>query len=200
MNLAKLAAIATIIAAVIGVWQFIERRTIESTVTSKLPGKEEIAASISSNLSKEKAGVQLSLDLHAYKGERNWLLAMYETAKAMPYASSKSDALKKVVKASLQTGDFNMAIIAAKESPYASTKAEMLDDIVAASVQSKENIGYAVVAADNMPYSSSKSVALDKIISAYEVFAKQTPKRGDKAVKPANKVNTVDRQVTPASR
>jgi hypothetical protein len=200
LNLAKLAAIATIIAAVIGVWQFIERRSIESTVTSKLPGKEEIAARISSSLSKERAGVQLSLDLAVYKGERNWLLAMYEAAKSMPYASNKSDALKKVVKASLQMGDFNMAIIAAKESPYDSTKAEMLDDIVAAAVQSKENIGYAVVAADNMPYSSSKSVALDKIISAYEVFAKQTPQRGDKAVKPANKVNTADRQVTPASR
>lgn len=200
MNLAKLAAIATIIAAVIGVWQFIERRTIESTLISKLPGKEEIAARISSSLSKEKAGVQLSLDLPAYKGERNWLRAMYEAAKSMPYASSKSDALKKVVKASLQTGDFNMAIIAAKESPYASTKAEMLDDIVAAAVQGKENIGYAVVAADNMPYSSSKSVALDKIISAYDVFAKQTTKRGDKTLKPANKVNTEDRQASPTSR
>lgn len=174
MNLSRLAAIATIIAALIAVWQFIEHRSPESSAVKKL-------------LNKEKAAIDLSLDLPVYKGERNWLLAMYQAAISMPYASSKSDALKKVVKASLQSSDFNMSIIAAKESPYSSTKAEMLDEIVNTAIRSKETVGYAVLAADNMPYSSSKSLALEKIISAYEVFAKEQPQTEKKSQEPANK-------------
>ena len=135
MNLYRLAAIATIIAALIAVCQFIEHRSTESSAVNKL-------------LNKEKAAINLSFDLPVYKGERNWLLAMYQAAISMPYASSKSDALKKAVKASLQSSDFNMAIIAAKESPYSSTKAEMLDEIVSTAIRSKETVGYAVVAAD----------------------------------------------------
>lgn len=91
----------------------------------------------------------------------------------MPYASDKSNALKRVVKAAIESDDFNMAIIAAKQSPYAATKAEMLDEVVMAAIKSKETKRYAVVAADNMPYSSSKSIALQKIVSAYETYAKQ---------------------------
>lgn len=159
----------------IAAWQFMERRSTDGSAINKL-------------LNKEKAAIDLTLDLPVYKGERNWLLAMYQAAISMPYASSKSDALKKVVKASIQSSDFNMAIIAAKESPYAATKAEMLDEIVSTAIQSKETVGYAVVAADNMPYSSSKSSALEKIINAYELFTKQqSPQSEKKSQEPANK-------------
>lgn len=174
MNVYRLAAIATIVATIIVVWQFIDRPHNESSAINNV-------------LSKEKAAIDLSLDLPVYKGERNWLLAMYETAVSMPYASSKSDALKKVVKASIQSRDFNMAIIAAKKSPYSSTKAEMLDEIVNAAILSKETIGYGVVAADNMPYSSSKSTALEKIINSYELFSKQQLESDKKHKEPANK-------------
>lgn len=168
MKLSTAAAIATIIGTVIVVLQY-----IDSPSTSRNANKTRIEKVFE----REKANIKLSLDLKVYKEERNWLLAMYEAAISMPYASTKSDALKKVVKASLEQKDYNMAIIAAKESPYASTKAEMLNDIVEHSIASKSTIGYALVAADAMPYSSSKSVALEKIISSYETFAKQQVKK-----------------------
>jgi len=98
---------------------------------------------------------------------------MYDAARAMPYASTKSDSLKKLVKASIAENDFNMAIIAAKDSPYSSTKAEMLDDIVNAAMPSEATVGYAVLAAENMPYSSSKAAALERIVNAYESFSKR---------------------------
>ena len=179
MSIYRLAAIGTIVVAVIAVWQFIEYPNNESRSIKKV-------------LSKEKAAIDLSLDLPVYKGERNWLLAMYEAAVSMPYASSKSDALKKVVASSIRSKDFNMAIIAAKESPYSSTKAEMLDEIVNATILSKETVGYAVVAADNMPYSSSKSSAFERIINALDGFSKQQLENKKKHNESANKANTAD--------
>lgn len=179
MSIYRLAAIATIIVAAITVWQFIDSPKNEARSVKKV-------------LSKERAAIDLSLELPVYKGKRNWLLAMYEAAVSMPYASSKSDALKKVVASSIRLKDFNMAIIAAKESPYASTKAEMLDEIVNAAILSKESIGYAVVATDNMPYSSSKSSALERIINAYEKFSKQELENKEKLKKSANKANAAD--------
>lgn len=175
MDLHRTAAIATILATAIAVWQFVGMAPSAGTA---LP----------SVLSEEKASIDLTLDVPVYKGERNWLLAMYEAAIAMPYSTSKSDALKKVVKACIQAGDFNLAVIAAKKSPYSQTKAEMLDEIVNAATLSKETIGYAVLAAENMPYSSSKASALERIIASYGTFSKKQEGKKAGETLPANKI------------
>jgi len=153
------------VAAVIAVWQFVgsPQNSVLSSNTPSLPAA----------IAKGVAVIDLTLDVPAYKGERKWLIAMYDAARAMPYASTKSDSLKKLVKASIAENDFNMAIIAAKDSPYSSTKAEMLDDIVNAAMPSEATVGYAVLAAENMPYSSSKAAALERIVNAYESFSKR---------------------------
>ena len=166
MDLHRLAAIATIIGTLFGVWQF-----FSSTQRSEM--------ALPNQLSREKAAIELTLDGPIYKNESNWLLAMYEAAIAIPYASTKSDALQKVVNTAIDNRDFNIAIIAAKSSPYSSTKADMLARIVEAAKTNKETIGYAVVAADNMPYSSSKADALSRIINSYELFSKNLPNRSD---------------------
>ena len=159
MNLQRLAAIATIIGTLIAAWQFLG-----------IPANNE--TSLPNQLAKEKAAISLTLDMPIYKGERNWLLAMYEAAIAMPYSSTKSDALQQVVNTAIENRDFNMAIIAANHSPYSSTKADMLNRIVDAAKTNIDTIGYAVIAADKMPYSSSKADALSRIISSYALFAK----------------------------
>lgn len=187
MKLSHIAAIATIIAAVVAVLQFINKPV--------QPSFKRDAPSVEKLIEREKADITLSLELDVYreKGERNWLFAMYEAALSMPYATSKSDALKKVVNVALESKDYNMAIIAAKHSPYATSKADMLKDIVSQAIKKKESVGYAVVAADLMPYSTSKSDAIKSILIAYEGFAKESQKsESNQPEKPANKANSAD--------
>ena len=160
MELQRIAAIATIIGTLFAGLQLFGNQTPAT------------AASVSA-LEKSAQSIDLSLKLPVYQGERKWLLAMFDAAKEMPYTSSKDDALKKVVGASIKVTDFNMAILAAKESPYASSKAELLTKIVDAAIGNKDTVGYAVVAANSIPYSSTKSDALAKIVSSYERFSQE---------------------------
>ncbi len=161
MNIYQLSALATIVAAIITVYQFVDTPTSKSTIAKHTTIEQII----------KKENIKLSLELPKYSGKDKWLLSMYNAAISMPYNSTKSDALKKVVKTSLKSNDFNMAIFAAKKSPYSSSKAEMLDLIVTSAIKSKDNIAYAVIASNLMPYSSSKNDALNKIMKAYESFA-----------------------------
>ncbi|EJO9870444.1 TPA: hypothetical protein ACGUS9_004318, partial [Vibrio vulnificus] len=163
MTLNRIAGVATIIAVIVTVIQFVAGNEIVQ-VDPKGEATELI-------IKKEKANVQLTLDLPEYSSTQNWLLAMYEAAISMPYASSKSDALMKVIDQSLKVEDYNMALIASLDMPYASTKAEGLGKVVSAAIVSKETIAYAVVAADKMPYASSKREALDKVVNAYASFS-----------------------------
>jgi hypothetical protein len=190
-NLYKLAAIATIVATIIAAWQLFDHRQIaSSSVNSKRVASETAVTTL---LDKEKAAINLSLDTPEYKGERNWLFEMYRTAQSMPYVESKSNALKRVVAVSLESGDFNMALIAAKESPYSTTEDELLNEIVSAAVQRKETIGYAALAADNMQYYASRDSALEKILGAYEQFSKQQqPRAGEQSQVPAKKPSAAD--------
>lgn len=176
LDLHRTAAVATIVATLIAVWQFVGAPHNSAQPPNFPP--------LTATLAKGTVALDLTLEAPAYKGERKWLVAMYDAARAMPYASTKSDALKKLVKASIAEKDFNMAIIAAKDSPYSSTKAEMLDDIVNAAMLSEPTVGYAVLAAENMPYSSSKAAALERIVNAYASFSKKK----DAQFLPANNV------------
>jgi hypothetical protein len=165
LNLNYITAIATIIATIFTVLQFFDINKVKTNENSPLV--------IEKSLEIEKSAITLSLNLPVYSGERNWLLLMYNAAISMPYASKKSESLKKLVKSSLDISDFNMAILAADESPYSSSKVEMLELIVETAIKRKETIGYAVISANKMPYSSLKSTALEKIINAYDNFSKE---------------------------
>jgi uncharacterized protein YejL (UPF0352 family) len=167
LKLFRLAAIATIIGTAILIWEFIER---PGAAKNSLDG-----TAVQGMLNKEKGAVDLSLDLPVYKGERKWLLEMHRAALAMSYADAKRDALRNVVKASINSGDLNMAIIAAKDSPYSDAQADILEEIVNVAIQNRESVGYAVVAADNIPYADRKDAALKKVVAASEQFSKQEP-------------------------
>ena len=139
----KIAAVATIIAALIGVWRFMEHLGVGGGAIDNAQKEKESVGDTAINkvLKKEKESVELSVDLPVYKNERNWLFAMYQAALSLPYLLDKSDALKRVVKAVIESNDFNVASIAANKSAYLKTKDEMRDEVVMAAVKSKERDG-----------------------------------------------------------
>lgn len=162
-TLFKLAAFATIIGTVIMLWQLFDRRGNTSTE----------ATSVKTQLEKEKSTVDLRIDLPVYQGERRWLLAMFQAAKSIPDYDRRDNALKNVVRSSIQISDLNMAIIAAKAVSGYDGRGEILNEVVNAAIQSKDSVGYAVVAAESIPSYDSKTLALEKIVAAFGRFARE---------------------------
>ncbi|MEW6427640.1 MAG: hypothetical protein AB1568_06350 [Thermodesulfobacteriota bacterium] len=159
MKLSQLAAIATIIGTIIVVIQFCSSDNGKTTISKvELP----------QILSQKKDDVEIDIKKEKYSGELNWLLAMYNAAKKMPYYNSQRDALVKVVNASIEVKDFNMAVIAAKDIPYYDGQRDALMKVVQAAIKEKEYYSYAVAAAEAIPYYNSQRDAYNLIVGAYE--------------------------------
>jgi hypothetical protein len=166
LKLTRLAAIATIIVAIIAIIQF-----FSTEKKSSLPGVPDV-------INKQKDEIKLDIDKEIYKGERSWLLAMYKAAKKIPYYNDQRDALIKVVRAGIVVQDFNIAIIAAREIPYYDSQRDALLEIVRAAVKDKAYFGYALLAAEKIPYYDSQSEALKMIVNAFDgELKKETQKK-----------------------
>ncbi len=121
---------------------------------------------------KEKESIVLSTEASIYKGDRNWLLTMYEAARKISYSTSRDSALSDVVDAALKLDDYNMAIIAAEKIIYQTTRDDTLVKIVSIAVGKKETFGYALLAAGKIIYSTTKTKALMTVIEAAKKEAK----------------------------
>jgi predicted HAD superfamily phosphohydrolase len=161
LRLVEIAAIATIITAIIVVIQFFSRRGNPSLPV--IP--DEVKA--------ETKKLNLNLDDEIYEKEYRWLSMMYKTAIKLPHSSDKSDALIKVARAAIGVNDFNMAIISANAIPYSQNKAETLMEIVTAATNDKQYYAYALASAEKIPYSREKGAALKIIIDLFEVESKK---------------------------
>jgi len=152
VKLNRIAALATIIVAVIVVIQYFSSKNSPVEIPSLL---------------KEQAN-QITLDTtkHIYKKELSWLLTKYKAAKIIPYYESKSVALQNVVEQALSVNDYNIAILAANDIPYTGKKRDVLFSIVKLAINDSTNFVYALIAAKRIPYSSTKRDALNMIVNA----------------------------------
>jgi len=102
-KLQKIAAVATIIAAVIAVLQYYHSHlfSFPSTTAPQLE--------LPQVLKDQSSAIKLSLGKETYSQDKKWLLAMREAANKIPYYDKRRGALIKVVNASLNEADSAMS-------------------------------------------------------------------------------------------
>ena len=156
LKLSNVAAVATIIAAIIALLTYFSSQSLS-------PTKSEVP----SILEKQADEIELSLKKPIYNSEKNWLALMFHAADEMPTYEAQEEAFEKVVDASLDVGDLNVAILAMLEMPTYEAKQKIIMKIVDYAVKEKGNLGYALMAAKKCPTYECKQKELIKVIDAY---------------------------------